>query len=80
MASHRCWPCSASVATPEGDGENDYDRVTLLKALVNAGADGQARDDAGKTPVGIVSALLAGTQEPFYVACYTAKLKFIKTL
>lgn len=65
---------------PEGDGENDYYRVALLKLLVKAGADAKAKDDAGKTPIEVVSALLAGTQEPFYVACYTAKLNFLKTL
>ena len=65
---------------PEGEGENDYYRVTLMKTLVKAGADGKAKDDAGKTPIEIVSALLAGTQEPFYVACYKAKLDFLKTL
>lgn len=65
---------------PEGDGENDYYRVALLKALVKAGADGKAKDDSGKTPVEIVSALLAGTQEPYYTACHKAKLDYLKTL
>jgi hypothetical protein len=65
---------------PEGEGENDYYRVTLMKTLVAAGADGKARDAAGQTPIEIVSTLLAGTQEPFYRACYQAKLDYLKTL
>ena len=65
---------------PEGDGENDYYRVTLMKTLVKAGADGTAKNAAGETPIEFVTKLLAGTQEPFYRACYQAKLDFLKTL
>lgn len=64
---------------PEGDGENDYYRVTLMKTLVQAGADRTAKDPSGATPIEIVSKLLAGTNEPFYVACYQAKLAFLET-
>ncbi len=64
----------------EGDRENDYYRVTLMKALVKAGADGKAKNARGQTPVEVVSALLAGTQEPFYRACYQAKLDYLQTL
>jgi ankyrin repeat protein len=65
---------------PEGDGENDYYRVTLMKALVAAGADGKAKDAQGQTPIEIVSKLLAGAEGDFYKACYQAKLDYLKTL
>lgn len=67
---------------PEGEGDkaNDYYRVTLMKTLVKAGADGKARTAAGESPVEVVSKRLAGTQEPFYRACFQAKLDFLKTL
>ncbi len=65
---------------PEGDGENDYYRVTLMKAVVAAGADGKARDAKGQTPIETVSELLAGAEGDFYKACYQAKLDYLKTL
>ncbi len=65
---------------PEGDGENDYYRVTLMKAVVAAGADGKARDAKGQTPIETVSKLLAGAEGDFYKACYQAKLDYLKTL
>jgi ankyrin repeat protein len=65
---------------PEGDGENDYYRVTLMKAVVAAGADGKAKNAQGQTPIEIVSTLLAGAEGDFYKACYQAKLDYLKTL
>ncbi len=65
---------------PEGNGENDYYRVTLMKALVKAGADGTAKNAAGETPVQVVSRRLAEADQPFYRACFQAKLDYLKTL
>jgi len=65
---------------PEGEGENDYYRVTLMKALVKAGADGTAKNAAGETPVQVVSRRLAEADQPFYRACFQAKLDYLKTL
>jgi ankyrin repeat protein len=65
---------------PEGNGENDYYRVTLMKALVQAGADGKAKNAAGETPVQVVSRRLAEADQPFYRACFQAKLDYLKTL
>ena len=55
---------------PAGDPENDYYRVTVMKALIAAGADRTAKNPEGKTPLEVATGLLAGTQEPFYRACY----------
>ena len=65
---------------PEGNGENDYYRVTLMKTLVQAGADGKATNAAGETPVQVVSRRLAEADQPFYRACFQAKLDYLKTL
>lgn len=65
---------------PEGNGENDYYRVTLMKALVKAGADGTAKNAAGETPVQVVSRRLAEADQPFYRECFQAKLDYLKTL
>ena len=65
---------------PEGNGENDYYRITIMKALVTAGADGTARNAAGETPVQVVSRRLADADQPFYRACFQAKLDYLKTL
>ena len=64
----------------EGDKENDYYRVTLLKALVAAGADGKAKNKAGETPVEVVRRRLADAENGFYRACFQAKLDYLKTL
>ncbi len=64
----------------EGDKENDYYRVTLMKTLVKAGADGRAKTKDGRSPVDVVSTRLAEAQEPFYRACFQAKLDYLKTL
>jgi ankyrin repeat protein len=63
---------------PANDPENDYYRVTVMKALVAAGADRLAKNAEGKTPLEIATGLLAGTQEPFYRACYQAKIDALK--
>ncbi len=65
---------------PEGNGENDYYRVTLMKALVKAGADGTAKSASGATPVQVVSRRLAEADQPFYRACFQAKLDYLTTL
>jgi ankyrin repeat protein len=59
---------------PAGDPENDVYRVTVMKALIAAGADRAAKNAEGKTPLDVATGLLAGTQEPFYRACYQAKI------
>ncbi len=59
---------------PAGDTGNDTFRVPVLKALVAAGADTKAVNADGKAPLDVLSALLAGTSEPFYKACYQAKI------
>ena len=64
---------------PVNDPENDYYRVTVMKALLAAGADRTAKNAEGKTPLEVVTELLAGTQQPFYVACYQAKIDVLKT-
>ena len=64
---------------PGNDPGNDYYRVAVMKALLAAGADRTAKNAEGKTPLEVVAELLAGTQQPFYVACYQAKIDALKT-
>lgn len=64
----------------EGDKENDFYRVALLKALVAAGADGKAKNKAGESPVDTVRRRLADAENDFYRACFQAKLDYLKTL
>lgn len=52
----------------EGDKENDYYRVTLLKALVAAGADATAKNKAGGTPVEVVRRRLASAPRTTSIA------------
>lgn len=63
---------------PARDPENDYYRVTVMKALIAAGADRSAKNAAGKTPLEVATALLAGTQHEFYTACYQAKIDALR--
>ena len=63
---------------PANDPDNDYYRVTVMKALIAAGADRSAKNAEDKTPLEVVTGLLAGTQEPFYRACYQAKIDALK--
>jgi ankyrin repeat protein len=63
---------------PANDPDNDYYRVTVMKALLAAGADRSARNAEGKTPLEVVTGLLAGTQEPFYRACHQAKIDVLR--
>ena len=63
---------------PARDPENDYYRVTVMKALIAAGADRAAKNAAGKTPLEVATALLAGTQHEFYTACYQAKIDVLR--
>jgi ankyrin repeat protein len=63
---------------PARDPENDYYRVTVMKALIAAGADRAAKNAEGQTPLEVATALLAGTQQEFYVACYQAKIDALR--
>jgi ankyrin repeat protein len=64
---------------PPGDPQNDYYRVTVMKALIAAGADRSAKNAAGKTPLEVATELLAGAQQPFYRECYQAKIDLLRT-
>jgi ankyrin repeat protein len=63
---------------PANDPENDYYRVTVMKALLAAGADRTAKNAEGKTPLEVATELLAGAQQPFYRECYQAKIDALK--
>jgi ankyrin repeat protein len=69
---------------PEGTGDNDYYRVTLLKTLVAAGADTKARNAEGRTPVEVLTKLLmqadTSANAPFYRACRQAKLDYLRSV
>jgi ankyrin repeat protein len=65
---------------PEGEGENDYYRVTLLKTIVAAGAVPTAKNKDGRTPIEVVTALLSAADRDFYRACYTAKLDYLRSV
>lgn len=63
---------------PKDDPDNDYYRVTVMRALLAAGADPRAKNRDGQTPLDVATGLLAGTQEPFYRACYQAKIDLLR--
>lgn len=69
---------------PEGEGENDYYRVNLMKALVSAGADSQAKNAKGQTPAEAVAAEIPNTGTNEYGVwkrgCLQAKLDYLKSL
>lgn len=63
---------------PKDDPDNDYYRVTVMKALLAAGADSAAKNAEGKTPLDVATSLLAGTENEFYRACYQAKIDVLR--
>lgn len=63
---------------PKDDPENDYYRVTVMKALLTAGADRAAKNAEGKTPLEVATGLLAGAENEFYRACYQAKVDLLR--
>jgi ankyrin repeat protein len=65
---------------PEGPGENDTYRVTLLRTIVEAGASASAKNAAGQTPIDVVTRDLAQQTHPFYKACGQAKLDYLGSL
>jgi ankyrin repeat protein len=72
---------------PEGPGENDNYRMTMLKTLVAAGADPRATNAKGETALQAVTRLRAEAEpvqahdpQGFFKACFQAKLDYLRTL
>jgi ankyrin repeat protein len=63
---------------PTGDPENDFYRVNVMKALIAGGANPAEKNSEGKTALDVATGLLAGTQQPFYRACYQAKIDVLR--
>lgn len=62
----------------EGDDQNDNYRVTLLRTVVEAGADRTARNASGETAIDVVTKALATAEGDFYRACHQAKLDYLR--
>lgn len=72
---------------PEGPGENDNYRMTMLETLIAAGADPRATNDKGETALQAITRLRAEAEpfeatdpEGFRKACFQAKVDYLRTL
>lgn len=64
----------------DGDDQNDNYRVAILRAVVDAGADRNAKNSSGETAIDVVGKSLASAQGDFYRACHQAKLDYLRSL
>jgi ankyrin repeat protein len=63
----------------DGSGDDSDFHVDLLRALVDAGADRSATDDAGLTPVEAAAKRLADATHPYYTHCFQAKVEYLRS-
>jgi ankyrin repeat protein len=64
----------------DGDDQNDNYRVALLRTVVEAGADRNAKNASGETAIEVAAKELAGAEGDFYRACHQAKLDYLRSL